>query len=342
MEDAMTGRDVVTAAFELEQPSRLPVTLIGGGAWLVHMQGKTFAGIKEDPQKIADVFIEGFQTVGHDLLWTGSNFINYPLNFLGCPIKDDSSDGPALTGTAIQGLDEFRTLKAEKVLENEIMQGIIRSQHHVADAIGKDTFAIPTSWGPLTFSARILGVDALMMATVAEPDGLLELVRFSTELTWSILEPILEHEDIMGANLADPVASGDMISPDTFKQFVAPFLKDLVDRIRAKGKHSMIHICGNTTPILGQIADIGPSCFSVESSVDLREAREVLGGKVCVAGNVSPAGAFLSGTPEDVIAEARACIDAWEDDKGFLLTLGCDFPKDVPFDNAKALMSFKI
>ena len=337
----MTGKDVVRAAFDMEKPPRVPVTLIGGGAWMVHLAGKTFAGIKEDPKKIADVFIRGFQKVGHDLFWTGSNFINYPMHFLGCPIKDDSSDGPALTGTVIRELDELHGLKADKVLENPVMQGIIRSHHLVADAIGKETFAMPTQWGPLTCSARIVGMEPLMTATVVEPDRLLELVRFSTELTWSIIEPILEHDDIMGANLADPVASGDMISPDTFQEFVAPFLKDLVDRIRAKGKYSMILICGDTTPILEQIADIGPSCFSVESKVNLGKAKEILGGRVCVAGNVSPTGAFLSGTPQEVIAEAEACIEAWGDDRGFLLTLGCDFPKDVPYENAMALMSLK-
>ena len=90
----MTGREIIKMAFDLEEAPRTPVTLIGGGAWLVHLAGQTFAGIKQDPEKIADVFIQGFQKVGHDLFWTGSNFINYPIHFLGCTIEDNSSDGP--------------------------------------------------------------------------------------------------------------------------------------------------------------------------------------------------------------------------------------------------------
>ncbi len=58
-------------------------------------------------------------------------------------------------------------------------------------------------------------------------------------------------------------------------------------------------------------------------------------------GNVSPTGAFLSGTPEEVITEANACVEAWGKGRGFLLTLGCDFPKNVPMENVKALMSLK-
>lgn len=337
----MTGRDVTQMAFELREPPRLPVTVIGGGAWNVHLAGKTFAGIKENPQEIAKVFIQAFERVGHDLLWTGSNFINYPIHFLGCPIKDDSSDGPALLGTVIKSSKEVETLSIQKVMENPTMQGIIRSHHIAADAIGKKTLAMPTQWAPFSCAARILGVEAVMTATIDDPENLLRLLDFSTKLIWAVLEPILDHPDILGANFSDPVASGDMISPSTFRRFAAPFLKDLVKKVKDKGKYAMIHVCGDTSRVLQDIVDIGPNCFSLEKKVDLRVAKEVLGGKVCVAGNVSPTGSFLTGKPEEVVAEARECIETWGKGGGFILTLGCDFAKNVPLENVLTLMSMK-
>jgi uroporphyrinogen decarboxylase len=192
---------------------------------------------------------------------------------------------------------------------------------------------------------RKFGKDAVMTGKEItkrdEPDRLLELIKFSAEFIWSIIEPILEHEDIMGANLSDPVASGDLISPDTFRKFAVPFLKDLIGRIKSRGKYSMVHICGDTTSILEDIVALGPDCFSLESKVDLKTAKEILGGRVCVAGNVAPTGAFLTGTPEDVVSEAKACVEDWGSGGGYILTLGCDFPKTVPYENAMALMSLK-
>ena len=336
---AMTGREISKIAFELGKPPRLPVTLIGGGACYVQMAGKTFEEIKDDPEKIADVFIRAFREIGHDLLWTGSNFVNYPIHFLGCPIKDDSSDGPALIGSVIQDLEDLHSLDMDKVLRNRVMQGIIHSHHLVADAIGHETMLIPTNWGPLTAASRILGTEATMMAMVTEPEKLLELIRFSTEMVWSLAERVLKHPDILGINIAEPMASGDMISPETFRTFAKPFLQDLVSRAKAGGKYSMIHICGDTTNIFGDILEIRPNCFSLESKVDLRKAQSVFGGQVCVAGNVSPTGAFLSGSPEEVIADTETCIEAWGDKGGYILTLGCDFPMNVPLENIKALMS---
>ncbi len=337
----MTGREITQMAFDLKEPPRLPVTVIAGGSWMAHQAGRTFAEIKDSPEKIAAISIQAFERVGHDLLWTGSNFVNYPFYSLGCPIQDDSSDTPALVGTVIRSLKEIDSLKIQRVMEAPIMQGIIRSHHIVAEAIGKKTFAMATQWAPLSTAARILGVEAVMTATIEDPEGLLRLLDFSTELIWSVLEPILDHPDILGANFADPVASGDMISPQTFRKFAAPFLTKLVGRVKGKGKYSMIHICGNTSKILQDVAEIAPSCFSLEKKVDLRQAKEVLDGKVCVAGNVSPTGAFLNGTPEEVLAEARDCVRAWGPGGGFILTLGCDFPKTVPLENVLALMSMK-
>jgi uroporphyrinogen decarboxylase len=337
----MTGREIAQMAFDLQKPPRVPVTLIGGGAWAVHQAGQTFGQIKNDPLQIADAFIRFFNLFQNDLIWTGSNWLNYPVHFLGCPIKDDSADGPALEGTVIQSLDEIGRLKTENVLQNPTMQAIIRSHHLAADAIGKETMIVPTQWAPFTLAARILGMERLLIATIEEPEKLSRLIQFSTELTWAILERILEHPDIPGANFSDPVASGDVVSPSTFRKFSAPAIQDLVKRVKARKKYSMVHICGNSTQVLKDVLEIRPHCFSLENKVDLKVAKQILGGKVCVAGNVSPTGAFLSGSPDQVREEAQACLAAWGDDGGYLLTVGCDFSKTVPLENMKALMSFR-
>ncbi len=174
----MTGREIVKMAFDLKEPPRLPVTLIGGGSWNVHVAGQTFARIKEFPDRIAEVFVHAFREVGHDLLGVGSNFINYPISFLGSPIEDNSSDSPVLTGTVIRNLDDLDSLKIESVVKNPVMQGIARSQHIVAETTGKETFVMSTQWAPFTCAARLLGIEAVMSSTLDEPDRLLALQRY--------------------------------------------------------------------------------------------------------------------------------------------------------------------
>ena len=49
----------------------------------------------------------------------------------------------------------------------------------------------------------------------------------------------------------------------------------------------------------------------------------------------------MNGSPDEVIAVARNCLEIWGDDPGYILTVGCDFPREVPLDNIKALMLLK-
>ena len=335
------GREVAQAAFRLARPPRLPVTLIAGGAWMTHAAGRTFAELKQNPKTAANVVIRAFEQVGYDMIWVGSGYANYPIHLLGCPIQDDSSEPTALLGTVVSSLNEVESLDIGTVTTSSIMQAIIRSQHMVADSIGKRVLLLSVQWGPLTCAARILGVEAAMRAMIEEPEAFLELLRFSTELIWAVSKPALAHADILGMAIADPLASGDLISPQTFSVFAGPFLAELVRRLRTKGKYSMIHICGDTSRILKSVLQIRPDCFSLDQKVDLLQAKEILCGKVCVAGNLSPTGAILNGKPDDVLAEARDCLRSWGQGPGFILTLGCDYPSAVPIRNVEALMSMK-
>lgn len=337
----MNGRQIAQLAIEQKLPPRLPVALIAGGEWYVTAIGRTFSQIIDNPQQIANIFIKGFETIGQDLLWTGAGLLNYPIHFLGCPIVDDTPASPMLSGTVISSMEELSGLSIERVTGNATMQGIIKAHHLVADAIGRKTLIMPTFWGPFTTAARILGTENLMTATITDPDRAIELISFSTKLIWTLAKQILVHPDIPGLNISEPVASGDLISPATFRQFVQPFLCEITTSTRALNKYTSLHICGNTTRILKDILIIRPDCYSLESKVDLGEARRILGGKVCVLGNVSPTGPFLNGKPEEVYNEARQCLAAWGEPVGYILTVGCDFPNTVPLENIKALMSFQ-
>ncbi|RJX28765.1 MAG: hypothetical protein C4525_16105 [Desulfarculus sp.] len=337
----MTNKQIALMALEGRRPPRLPVTLVAGGSWYVHHAGQSFAALKNDPAALAEVFVRAFRDLGHDMLWTGAGLLNYPVHCLGAPIQDQGSDSPALLGAAISDLGELGSLDLEAALAHPVLRNIILSHHLVADAIGQETLILPTGWGPLTTAGRILGLEAVLMAMVEEPQALHGLLAFSTELIWELNRRILAHPDIPGLNLSDPAASGDLISPESFREFAAPYLAELVGRARALGKRSMIHICGDASRVLEDILALGPDGFSLEAKVELGLARRVLGGRVCVVGNLSPTGVFLSGGPEEVRREAQACVQAWGDGPGFMLSVGCDFPREVPLENIQALMSMK-
>jgi len=192
--------------------------------------------------------------------------------------------------------------------------------------------------GPIAEFVDLRGMTAAMMDFLDAPD-------FFHEVAAVLVDLAAEFAAAQSQAGADVIGVGDaaasLISADVYESMVLPWEQKLFERIHEAGALVKLHICGDTTRILEDIVDIGPNCFSLESKVDLNKAKDVLGGKVCVAGNVAPTDVFFSGTPEEVIQEAQACVDTWGEGGGYLLTLGCDFPKTVPLANVMALMSFK-
>ena len=43
----------------------------------------------------------------------------------------------------------------------------------------------------------------------------------------------------------------------------------------------------------------------------------------------------------EIMFEGKECLKVWGDETGYMLTVGCDFPKKVPLENVMALMSLK-
>ena len=86
------------------------------------------------------------------------------------------------------------------------------------------------------------------------------VMGFAADLCYDYLEPFID-AGVSMISLADPTASGDMISREQFIEFSFPYLKRVADRIRARGVWVIVHICGNTTNRLDRIPETAPrSC----------------------------------------------------------------------------------
>jgi uroporphyrinogen decarboxylase len=337
----MNSKQIALKALNLEPTPRPCAGVIAGGEWFFTQAGASFGEVKTDAKAMARVFINAYETLKPDLIWTGGGLLNYPAHCLGAPIEDAGSASPALSGPAINGLGELDKLDLKSAVDVPINQAIIESVWHTAQAMGQKAALFHTVWGPFTTAARVLGTESLMMATVTDPEGVSRLISFCTDYLWAICQEVMKHEDVLGINLSEPVASCDMISPATFQKFVVPALVDLIQRSKQAGKLITLHICGNSTPLLDEVVQLSPHGFSMENKVDLSAAREKLAGKVCALGNVSPTGNLLSGTPDEVQAESLNCLASWGESPGYILCNGCDFPKEAPLDNLLAMLSVR-
>jgi MtaA/CmuA family methyltransferase len=176
----------------------------------------------------------------------------------------------------------------------------------------------------------LVGLERLLVALVDQPERVHRALRLRQEVA------LRQAEDLCRAGarfiwIGEGMASGSLISPTTYREFVLPYERELVARIRELGALSLLHICGNTTKMLGEMAETGADGCDVDSPTDWAAAVSVLGRSMCVKGNVNPL-LFLPGNMHQL---ASACAEAKRVAsglRGFILSTGCLVPRDSTAD----------
>jgi len=182
------------------------------------------------------------------------------------------------------------------------------------------------------------GTERLMSQVYKEPDTVRRVLAFSVEASTRYYRGFIENgAEII--SIAEPIASGDMISRKHFEAFVVPVIKAFLDRLKDLAVYNLLHICGNITNRLDLIPGMGVDVLSVDYKVDLKKVRPAIGTKIAFAGNVNPAEVLQQGTPEDVTAASHQCIRDAGDDANFILMPGCDIPPSVPLENIRAFLT---
>ncbi|MCC6189115.1 MAG: uroporphyrinogen decarboxylase family protein [Anaerolineales bacterium] len=335
----MRAKDAIFEAFDLKPSSRVPTTLFGGGVWTIRHWQKQFGEVIADPRAYADLLIRTNELLHSPIVYVGSGYNNYLAAAVGGRIKERPLGAPDLETALVRESADEIVNTAVTVIENDpVIQNIREATRLVTQAIGDEVIVTVTAWGPFTLAGQMYGVEPFMKATLKKKEEVHKMLDFATRLIKQFYAPLLEERVIPMLALADPTGSGDLISDRMFRAFSLPYLTPLIAWAKEQGAYTWLHICGNTADKLASIAETGADCFSLDYKVDLRQAKQSVGDKITLAGNIDPVSILNQKGPAEVRAAAQACIDAARQGGGFILTSGCDLPPTVPADNLRAML----
>jgi len=119
-----------------------------------------------------------------------------------------------------------------------------------------------------------------------------------------------------------------LLSPEDYSDLALPYAKRVVQQIRELGKPVILYVRGAAAN-LEAAASSGCDVLSVDSSIQLREARERLGPNVALQGNLDPAELF--GPAERIRRRVRRLIDATSG-RGHILNLGQGLAPNTPME----------
>ena len=337
---SMTPKDRIYAALRKESLDRPPVAIFTQSATVGQMEavGAAWPDAHKDPALMAklasaqaDIF--GFECVRAAFCLTAET------EALGARVAVEKRDAAPMIKEHPVKFDpmvgEYDSL-ADKLIPPEEMVKIGRPKV-VLDAVGilakthGDNYAVVAgNTGPFTIAGNLVNTENLIYGMLAAPEEVEKLVSFVNPYVKVYTNALLD----AGADViqcSEPSGSTDMLAPDMFEPYVGKYVREsLAPR---KDGFTILHVCGNTLPIIPLMAATGVSGVSVEEKVDPFEAVKAAAGKVAMVGNVGSVKPLYRGTPADVEAAARRSAEA-----GFsVISPGCGVAPKTPDANLEAL-----
>ena len=220
------------------------------------------------------------------------------------------------------------------------MRDRISAVENISRAAGDRAMVFGWVEMPFAEACNLCGLSNFMMMLTDAPELAHRLLEFIVDIEIDFARTQL-------AAGAHSIGCGDaaasMISSSHFREFALPYERRVTDAIRASGGYSKLHICGDSSHLLDDLAENGADLFNVDHMVDLKRAGEVY--SKCGAafkGNVNPVTDLMSATPEHAQKAAANCVEISRG-KRIMLGAGCEIPAatsdEVFFAFAGAVMS---
>ncbi|MDA8126245.1 MAG: uroporphyrinogen decarboxylase family protein [Deltaproteobacteria bacterium] len=333
----MDSRTILLKTLRQEATPRPAVALLSGGVWTFNRRGLSLQEALEQPEEAAAIIAATNEEVRSDIVWAGSGYHNLAIRALGGEIKFRAKGAPDVLGPVLKEAAEGERISLDRLHDDRAIRGLWQTAGLLAKEIGSHTLVGASQWGPFTLAGHFYGVERLMRSLYKDPDAALAVLEFTSELCFRYLAPFLAAgAEIL--SIADPSASGDLISRPQFERFVVPALAKTIAKLKAEGALICLHICGNITGRLDLIPPCGADLLSVDYKVDLGRVKEAVGAKIAYAGNMNPVAIMQNATPEGVAAACRDCLEKTDASPGYILMPGCDIPPGVPLANVQAMV----
>lgn len=300
-----------------------------------------------DPAAMVRAQVAFQEMAGQDVIAIGAdNF--YIAEGFGCKTTRSEDELPSLVDPPCSDLMQVYDLAVPDPQADGRMWVMLEALRLARQAVGDGVALRSPGTGPFALASYLIGSQEWLMEVGMVEGGLDEtgekeaalhhalglasdaLIAFG-KACWDAGADIL--------HCGDSLASCNVISPRTFERFSFPYLQKVFAAWADYGVDSkLLHICGNSTKVLDLYAATGADMVEIDHAVDLRVAKERIGDKVILIGNVHTVEELLQGTPETVTAAAHRCIDQAGAGGGFMLGSGCIVPRYTPLENVQAMV----
>ena len=196
--------------------------------------------------------------------------------------------------------------------------------------------------GVFNFAADLIGMENLYVAPYEEEELYRHLMGCLAEAMGGYNQALVEAGvDCVG--IQGHMAGGRTTGTDFFREFVQPYEQKMIDAIHAAGGFSVYHNCGFARALYENYRELGMTVWETVSEPPrgdnrLAEAKEILGGSICLLGNLDQVNFLKTATPPEVAERTRETVRAGKPGGRYIFSTSDYLEIGTPRENVVAMI----
>lgn len=276
-----------------------------------------FPGLFPDQAVVAEAHI-----LGCDIIWL-ENDAPYARAFIQDPAEIDR-----ITLGHVESHPMVRTIVSEyEYMWRHADRALLHEYGHLD--------GVAFVMGPMEIAAMAMGYDKLFYAFYDEPERVHRLMEIITELVCRLLRM---YEGVNGRLkrlcLADHMPT--QLPPSLFIEYFKPYFKRIYEEF-SYPEIRLWHNEGKSSHVFDELLDVNFNVFNFGAD-DLALAKEKLGDRICLMGNLNSVNLVRSGSPEQVRAAVHQRVRQGYKNGGYLVSGGGGLSENTPVENVRAII----
>lgn len=307
--------------------------------YCARVAGVSLNDYTSDPGRLADCVVRYHERFRPDAVWVSADTW-VSAQAMGARVGATSSDQPwaGLDPPLIQTASDIGRIPEPDPMTQGRYPLMLEALRLVVERLGQEAFVVACfDQYPFSLASQLLGISEIMLK-------LHDDCVFVEAVMERCLDYGLAYGRAMAEAGADMLSGGDspagLIGPRLYRELALPYEKRLIAGLKsATGKPVSLHICGDSSPLLKDMADSGADVLEIDHRVDIAEACRIIGPDVALWGNLDPVGLLARGTPSEVELTSRRLLKTVASVRhlGFVLSSGCTLALETPPENLGAM-----
>jgi [methyl-Co(III) methanol-specific corrinoid protein]:coenzyme M methyltransferase len=336
MKETMSPKERLLATLAHQPVDRIPVAqpLHTGTIELMKSCGAFWPEVHSNAELMATLSYEAHRVIGFESVRVPFD-INIEAEAMGCTLEYHAGRNkgldiqPPVKEPPMSETGDFSRVKDPDPYKDGRMPVVLEAIKLLKKRVPDTLPVLSMVVGPFMVAGQVRGVDPFMRELMRKPAAALELIERARKVCVRYAQAQVE----AGADvvvIVDATASCDLISPKQFDEFAKPFSRSITESLSVP---TILHICGKNDLLLTRMAEVAPG-ISVDSMVDMANAKQTVGENTAMFGNINVNGVLLFGEPEEVKQAVIECIEKGTD----ALTTCCGIPPQTSTINLQTMV----